>query len=218
MADTKISAETSAGALDGTEIVPVVRGTGSPPTYSNLRTTTQDIADLGGGGGALSLVSTLTANNTAASLEWTGLTDSNYLIVVRALQPATNVVDIYLQFGTGAGPTWGTSGYHSGNRYWVESSGVNGLTNYVSQAGIIIANVVDNTNGGLLSTIIKMFGLSLSNRHSAMFETMRLNAGVVANLIGAGTASGTTAKTAVRLITSAGNLASGTASLYSLSQ
>lgn len=46
MADIKISAETSAGALDGTEIVPVVRGTGSPPTYANRRTTAQAIANL----------------------------------------------------------------------------------------------------------------------------------------------------------------------------
>lgn len=51
MADTKISAETAAGTLDGTEIVPVVRASGSPATYSNLRTTAQAIADLGGGGG-----------------------------------------------------------------------------------------------------------------------------------------------------------------------
>lgn len=53
MADTKISAETAAGALTGAEIVPVVRSTGSPAAYSNLRTTTQAIADLGGGGGGL---------------------------------------------------------------------------------------------------------------------------------------------------------------------
>jgi hypothetical protein len=40
MADTKISALTSAGALDGTEIVPVVR------PGANYRTTTADIAAL----------------------------------------------------------------------------------------------------------------------------------------------------------------------------
>lgn len=47
MADTKISDETSAGALDGTEIVPVVRPVaGSPITYLNRRTTAQTIANL----------------------------------------------------------------------------------------------------------------------------------------------------------------------------
>lgn len=59
MADTKISAETAAGTLDGTEIVPVVKG------GANRRTTTQDIADLGGGGGLFGPV--LSAAPTAAN-------------------------------------------------------------------------------------------------------------------------------------------------------
>ena len=74
MADTKISAETSAGALTGAEIVPVVRGTGSPPTYSNLRTTTQDIANLAGGGGgglwAASIGTVPTLAGTGFSGNW----------------------------------------------------------------------------------------------------------------------------------------------------
>jgi hypothetical protein len=44
LADTKISAETDAGTLDGTEIVPVVKG------GANRRTTTQAIANRSGGG------------------------------------------------------------------------------------------------------------------------------------------------------------------------
>lgn len=47
MANTKISALPSAGTLSGTEIVPVVGG------GATKRTTTQAIADLGGGGGSL---------------------------------------------------------------------------------------------------------------------------------------------------------------------
>lgn len=45
MADAKISALTSAGALTGTEEVPIVQ------SGVTVKTTTQDIADLGGGGG-----------------------------------------------------------------------------------------------------------------------------------------------------------------------
>lgn len=47
MANVKASAESDAGTLDGTEIVRLSRGSGSPPTYSNVRTTTQAIANLG---------------------------------------------------------------------------------------------------------------------------------------------------------------------------
>jgi len=50
MADTKISAMTAAAALDGTEIVPIVQG------GANVRTTTQDIADLAAGGTDRSLI------------------------------------------------------------------------------------------------------------------------------------------------------------------
>lgn len=214
MADTKISDEGSAGALTGAEIVPVVRSSGSPPSYSNLRTTAQTIANLAGGSG-LVLISTLTANNTAASLEWTGLTGDDYLLIVRGLTPATNAADILLQFGTGGTPTWVTaSTYHSHQRYWVEGSGINGLTNSASIAGVQIANVVDNSGGGLLGGKVEMFGLSQAIRHAVNYVTNRLNGGVIANLIGSGTCAGTTAKTAVRLITSSGNLSSGSASLY----
>ena len=52
MADTKISAMTSAAALDGTELVPVVQG------GANVKATTQAIADLAGAGGMLSGVTT----------------------------------------------------------------------------------------------------------------------------------------------------------------
>ena len=64
MADTKISAETAAGALDGSEIVPVVQA------GANRRTTTQDIADLAAGGSGL-YSQVLSAVPTSAS---TGLT------------------------------------------------------------------------------------------------------------------------------------------------
>lgn len=55
---SKISALTDAGTLDGTEIVPVVRGSGSPLTYANRRSTSSEIARIGTSpGGRLTLVS-----------------------------------------------------------------------------------------------------------------------------------------------------------------
>lgn len=50
MADLKISELSAAGALDGSELVEVVQ------SGVNVQTTTQDIADLGGGGGAVTSV------------------------------------------------------------------------------------------------------------------------------------------------------------------
>lgn len=68
MADTKISDESSAGTLTGAEIVPVVRPSGSPPSYTNLRTTTQDIADLVGLGDV-----NITSPTTKSWLHYNGL-------------------------------------------------------------------------------------------------------------------------------------------------
>lgn len=211
MSDTKTSDEAAAGALDGSELVRIVQG------GANAQTTTQDIADLGGGGGAgsLELISTLTANNTADNLAWTGLTGDDYLMIVRALQPATNAVDINLQFGTGATPTWITaSTYKWYADFWVESTNGVGSQSNTAGPGVQLGNAIDNTNGGLVGCKIQFFGLSAAIRHMAIFDGYRLNGGVPARIGGRGTAAGSTAKTAVRLITSSGNLASGSASLY----
>lgn len=61
MASTKISDETAASALDGTELVPVVQG------GANRRTTTQDIADLAAGDVILDADVADTASVAAAS-------------------------------------------------------------------------------------------------------------------------------------------------------
>jgi hypothetical protein len=60
MADTKISACPSAGTLDGTEIVPVVR------PGANYRTTTGDIANLNGPKVAFFFITTPTASEVLA--------------------------------------------------------------------------------------------------------------------------------------------------------
>ncbi len=213
MADTKISDETSAGALDGLEIVPVVRNAGgSPPSYLNRRTTTQDIANLNVG--SLTFISTLTANNTADNLTWTGLTADHYLIVAKALQPATNGVDMLLQFGQGGTPTWLTSGYRE-NFFFIVDQSTSGLQQSTAQTGIRLGNAVDNSNGGLLLSIIEMFGLASAVKHAIRSYSLRYNAGTLAQLDGfAFYNTDTTAITAARIKTTSGNIASGTASLY----
>lgn len=74
-----------------------------------------------GSGGAMSLISTLTAS-ASASLSWTGLTaGTTWRIIGRLMVPATNNTGLGLQFGTGAGPTYITTGYNFG--FGVRSSG-----------------------------------------------------------------------------------------------
>lgn len=69
MADTKISAMTSAGTLTGSEEVPVVQ------SGSNVKTTVQDIADLASGGGGIPHATATGTDTYTASV--TGVTAYN---------------------------------------------------------------------------------------------------------------------------------------------
>lgn len=67
MANIKISEMDAAATLDGSELVEIVQG------GANVQTTTQDIADLGGGGGVT--VSPQSGNFTADGVSGTTYTD-----------------------------------------------------------------------------------------------------------------------------------------------
>lgn len=74
MADVKISELTSAASLDGTEIVPIVQ------SGSTVKTTAQDIADLGGGSGFTIVTGTLTAGSTSLVLQDASITTSSLIL------------------------------------------------------------------------------------------------------------------------------------------
>ena len=75
MADVKISQLTGASALDGTEVLPGVQN------GATVKITAQDIADLGGGGGAsyTDVTGTLTAGSTSLTLSDASITTSSTL-------------------------------------------------------------------------------------------------------------------------------------------
>jgi hypothetical protein len=55
-------------------------------------------------------------------LSWTGLTGGDYQIRCRYLVPATNAVNIKLQFNEDSGPTWETSGYNWQSAAWQDET------------------------------------------------------------------------------------------------
>lgn len=60
------------------------------------------------------LISTQTASSSA-SIEWTGLSGyDRYFIVFENVRPSVSSRNLLMQFGTGSGPTYITSGYNSG--------------------------------------------------------------------------------------------------------
>jgi len=166
--------------------------------------------------GAMTLISTLTASSSA-SLSWTGLaTYDNYLLVLENLNCGDNIL---LQTGTGAGPTYATSGYIYSGLYTyatTSSAGANAYNNISSLGstnGIILTAGGAYTNGTIAN--VSMTGF-LSNTFtlcsvSASFNSSRVFCGYTG---GTNNTTGTT--TAIKLLPVTGTL-TGKASLYGIS-
>jgi len=169
---------------------------------------------------ALTKISTQTASSSAA-LQWTGLTADKYLIVFENLIPANNNSNLYMQLGTGVTPTWITSG----NYYFGTFTGYNG--------GIIAPNGTSNRNGsylllegyyqigtsGYVSGTVNLQGLNSSSLQSytATTNAFDLSSPWQGTLNVSGTVNQTTQVTAIQIYFNAGNITSGSATLYSIS-
>jgi hypothetical protein len=182
------------------------------------------VAPSGGGGGAMTLISTLTANNTASSLAWAGLSGySRYLLILQNLKAATlQGVLIDLQFGTGSGPTYITTNYNykfiSLGESTTYSSNVFGGT---SNSGVRLNTFYNlSTDQGLSGHAI-IEGMDSGFNTTCQYSTFLNSSALTRQLtaIGAGNQiTDTTTKTAIRLLLNDSEiLASGTATLYGLS-
>lgn len=166
--------------------------------------------------GALTLISTQTANNTSQYLTFTGVSGySNYLLILNNTIPATSGANPYLMFGTGATPTWQTSSYswvlnvsYNGTQALNQSSGAggiimgfNGLVNS-STRGLVSQTLIGNLTGSLSKTAITT---------SSFFN----NGNFWTNLSSTGEWNGSTDVTAIRVDFGV-NVVSGKASLYGI--
>ena len=174
--------------------------------------------------GALTLISTQTASNSA-SISWTGLsTYRSYILQISNFVPQTGADSLYLTLGTGGTPTYIASGYYSSSIYNAANSslpdGSNG--NNTAQIDLTTGNTVSNTAGlgGWSGTIylINMLASPAADTRvtfSGVFVPSTI-AGT-RQFSGGGTVyNNTTAKTAVKLNFSSDNIASGSASLYGI--
>jgi hypothetical protein len=173
------------------------------------------------GSNSLVLISSKTASSSS-TLEWTGLSGYNkYLLVLENIRPSTDVVSLYLQYGTGSTPTYETTGYSVANQSSTITTGLG-----YALAGQIGSNFVygtapaqgvwgfaylDNTlcTAYAYPTMAGVLGFHNNAAGGSNIYSTSLN--------GIATAS-TTAKTAIRIQFSSGNIASGIASLYGISQ
>jgi len=173
--------------------------------------------------GSLNLISTLTVSGTPTALSWTGLTGyNNYLLVIdNILMTATDNVSV--QVGTGATPTWLTSGTYHNVFGGVSNSST--AANYASLNGVfsLMVNLASSyyplTTGSGTSASLLITGMT--NSQNTLINgtfTYQYSGSNYAGATIVGGVNNTTAKTAIRVTNgfNGSTLASGTASLYGI--
>lgn len=169
--------------------------------------------------GAMTLISTKTANNNT-SLEWTGLTGyNNYLLIFNSLT-LDSQDSVGIRFGTGS-TTYLTSGYaFSGYRNPTSGTGTMSITNSSSTT---ISSLLPVTAEGSSISALELSGqffiFDMTNSRKTRITTQSSSTGSSETAqTYSGVCNNTTAKTAIRIITvnETSIFTSGTASLYGI--
>jgi len=159
--------------------------------------------------------------STSSSVDFTGLdaTYDAYLLVITDVVPGTANANMYIRYGTGATPTWETTGY----QYHVGSSRANSTT-YASLADIAQAQIRATSTLGTTSGYGLSGHLFIHNPASAaeykktigMLCYMDNTNNVLMQSFLTGLRASVTAITAIRFYMSTGNIASGRFTLYGI--
>ena len=207
----------------------VVYGTGSAQAVTAAGTSGQVLTSAGSStptwttpsAGAMTLISTKTANNTSQTVDFTGLSGyDKYSLIFENLKPAS-LNQILMQVGTGAGPTYITTGYYLYLMYGQNGSATTGSginnSSYMYVAGV--SGGVNPSNGGA-SGQFTITGMT-SGQNTMFFGTSGDAYNSTGNfeiLTSAGQVLDTTTKTAIRIgFIGTSNAASGSVSLYGIS-
>jgi hypothetical protein len=173
-------------------------------------------------GGSLTKIASGTASNSA-SIEFTNIFSSsysNYLFVFNKILPATNNVGLYAQLGTGAGPTYVTTGYNWANATMINGGSIS-FTNSTSDAQIGLTDLynsygINNAGNGVNGNMQVLGTNGTSNIASGNFNYSTILASSSTYLAPATDAwtLGAAVYTAIKFYMSSGNIASGTITVY----
>ena len=218
MADKEVGSLTSAGTLDGTELIHVVK------SGNSRQTTAQDIADLGGGGGGggglVWLASTdLSGDATANFTAFDAGSYDAYLFVLQNVIPASDNQALYVRTSTDGGSSYDSGGsdysWACVDLLGAPSSSGQGAN---SAAQIQIARTVGNQTGeDGASGCVWVISPHLARKTTVKFDTVMINgAGFITVNIGGGYRSSSADVDAIQFLFASGNLASGTITMYGL--
>jgi len=227
-APTATSANNLSGGSAG--VIPFQTGSGTT-SFTSAGTSGQVLTSAGTGtptwstpsAGAMTLISTLTASSSA-DLHWTGLSGyNNYLLIFDNLQISSANAKIYMQVGTGAGPTYLTSNYgqsilyqSAGGANTIQGTGYGYLT--LTPAGISASGAFTGDTAGVNGSatlngfLTQYFSLEGVAQYASLSQASQINSS------GGGVQYSTSGPyTAFKMYPTAGNITSGTASLYGIS-
>jgi hypothetical protein len=174
----------------------------------------------GGSGGGLTQIGATQVASTSASLDFTGLSGTSFVLVGRLLVPATNSDSLILQFGHGAGPTYLTSSYDTQKHLTGENSFAADSGSGAASGIALSTTQVPNTSSGLGASFtiwIETDNAGFVGGHGTS-RNKNTDTHFYTSLIGGGVALPSAALSAMRLkFLSGGNISTGNATLYRLS-
>jgi hypothetical protein len=176
--------------------------------------------------GAMTLISTQTASSSA-TIAWTSLSGYNhYMLIIDGLIPASTSY-LQLQFGTGSGPTYVTSGYYFVQSNTYANNGTFATSNFGDSGSSTQINIGGGNGTNELQGTYTVFNATytiynMTNSKDTYIggtNAYNNNGGsrTFASVITGQLNTNSTAKTAIKLFLSTGNITSGTFSLYGVS-
>jgi len=192
-------------------------GVGASPSYG---TTGQFLTSQGSAAsptwttpssGAMTLISTLTASNSA-SLAWTGLSGYNkYMLIWDNLIPSYASYGLLLNFGYGATPTYYTSTYYTSELYYSGGSVIGNSSGTGTNSAVNLTAVYTSTTSNFSGNAL-LSGFTVSGIVSSVSNYFYNGSNGVT---GCGVSTSVPI-TAVKIYMTP-NITSGTASLYGIS-
>lgn len=194
-------------AVSSLNVVTIDTSTGQLGSQSSLST------------GAWILIQTQTASNSASLAFTTGITTTynTYVLVVDNYVPATNTTNLLLQISTNGGSSYINSGYQTGVTYFQYNSTT--VNNANSTTSFLLNSSIPSTTDGC-SGVYFLYGFTANtaNVRPSYGASLggRTGGAVGMALAGGNYAAASTLVNAFQIISSSGNLSTGTFTLYGI--
>lgn len=169
-----------------------------------------------GTGPSIVKISATSANNSA-SVDFTGLSSTYiaYIVQIANLIPATDGADLYMRTDENNGASFETANYRYATTSALDDSDSYSIFRSTSAGQMVLVLAAGNATDENISGLVYIHNPSSALAFLASWDMVQLNnAALFRRRTGGGTQPVTTAVNAIRFLMSAGNITSGTFTLY----